>query len=153
MDAGHIIILHLRSKPDSIGHLRLSLALTIIPLRIYGHWLVLFLKWLLETFCLNREKARIMTKMMITWLRWWNFLEECQRTWLFLERTQRNFLIARVISEEFLVSTFGHWRKFLLRNIRSEKMKLRLLQISCCLCLHGTMKQELLLSRCWNTPG
>jgi len=45
MDAGHTIILLLRSKQDNIVPQRLLLELTIIPLQMCGALLVPFLRW------------------------------------------------------------------------------------------------------------
>lgn len=64
MDAGHIIISHQRFRPDSIDLQKLSSGPTTIPQQMFGHLLVPYLRWLLETFCSNQEKDKIMTRMM-----------------------------------------------------------------------------------------
>jgi hypothetical protein len=65
MDAGLIIISHLKSRLDSTDHQRLLLVQTIILQLISGVLPVLSLRWSQETSCLNQEKALTMTKMMI----------------------------------------------------------------------------------------
>jgi len=69
MDVGHITTLLQKFKRDNIDLQKLLLGLTIILLLMFGHLLALFLKWLLEIFCLSQEKDKTMTRMMIIWLK------------------------------------------------------------------------------------
>lgn len=79
MDVGLIITLPLRFKLDNIDLQRLLSEPIIIHLQIFGLLLAQYLKWLQEISYLNLEKVKIMIKMMIILLKWWNFWEECLR--------------------------------------------------------------------------
>jgi len=83
-DAGPIITFQLRSKRDSIDLPKSSSVKSTTPLLTTGLSLVWCSRWPPEISYSSHVTVAIRStlRMMITWLRWWSCLVQCQGVWL-----------------------------------------------------------------------